>query len=118
MVPADCVLLRAKKDMNGMCFVQTTDLDGERNLKPIVTSKFIENYFEKIFLERSVAFEAQFTQPCADMYYYDGEIILTKLDGEKDQAQASSKEIHVDIKMFLARGAVLRNSGHVYALVT
>jgi hypothetical protein len=52
------------------------------------------------------------------MYYYDGEIILTKLDGEKDQEQASSKEIHVDIKMFLARGAVLRNSGHVYALVT
>jgi hypothetical protein len=91
-------------------------LDGERNLKPIVTSKYIENYFEKIFLKRSVSFEAQFTKPSADMYYYDGEIVLTKLDDEKDQA--SSKKIHVDIKMFMARGAVLRNTEHVYALVT
>lgn len=58
--------------MNGVCFVQTTDLDGERNLKPVMASKFIDTYFERIFVKRDIKFEAEFTAPSSDMYFYDG----------------------------------------------
>ena len=41
---------------------------------------------------------------------------MSKPDVDKDQPGV--KVVYVDVKMFLARGAVLRNSGNVYALVT
>ena len=73
-IPADCVLLRTKKRSNGMCFVQTTDLDGERNLKPVVTSKYLDYYFNRIFLPstNAIDFKSRFCTPTKDMYFYRG----------------------------------------------
>lgn len=114
--PADCVLLRTKKGNNGMCFVQTTELDGERNLKPRVSSRYLDYYFSRIFIEKQMKFKAEFIEPCKDLYFYDGQITLTK-QNQKTGVE-KKKVINVDIKMFLHRGAVLRNSGSVFALVT
>lgn len=61
-------------------------------------------------------FRAEFIEPCKDLYFYDGQITLTKKN-EKNGAE-KKKVIQVDIKMFMHRGAVLRNSGSVYAMVT
>lgn len=61
-------------------------------------------------------FKSEFIAPCKDIYFYDGRIILSK-QNPKTGAE-KKKVINVDIKMFLHRGAVLRNSGAVYALVT
>jgi hypothetical protein len=65
-----------------MCFVQTTELDGERNLKPVLVSRYIDYYFKRIFIDRDIDFKAEFIEPCKDMYYYDGKIILTKQDSK------------------------------------
>jgi magnesium-transporting ATPase (P-type) len=121
-IPADCVLLRCKKKAKGMCFVQTAELDGERNLKPVIASKYIDFYFDRIFKNRSdISFEGHFIGPTKNMYFYEGQIELTK---ERRRKATKSREreykkkcVEVDIRMFLHRGAVLRNSGSVFALV-
>jgi hypothetical protein len=81
-IPADCILLRTKKGTNGMCFVQTTDLDGERNLKPVFASKYIDYYFKQIFMDRKIKFSSEFIAPSKDMYFYDGRIKLVKIHPE------------------------------------
>lgn len=60
--------------------------------------------------------KAEFIEPCKDLYYYDGRIQLSKYN--QKTGKEKKKIIQVDIKMFLHRGAVLRNSGSVFALVT
>ena len=61
-------------------------------------------------------FQAEFIEPCKDLYFYDGTITISK-QNQKTGVE-KKKVIKVDIKMFLHRGAVLRNSGSVFALVT
>lgn len=75
-IPADCVLLRTKKHSHGTCWVETSNLDGEKNLKPKLSSKYIEKYFGKIFLDRTIGFKGRFIEPSKDMYFYDGLITL------------------------------------------
>ena len=99
-----------------MCFVQTTELDGERNLKPRLSSRYLDYYFSRIFIEKQMKFKAQFIEPCKDLYFYDGQITLSKQNPKTGVEK--KKVINVDTKMFLHRGAVLRNSGSVFALVT
>lgn len=100
-----------------MCFVQTTELDGERNLKPVIASKYLNIYFDRIFKEKEMVIKAEFEHPSKFMYSYEGRILLTRTD-PKDETKLKEKIINVDIKMFLYRGAVLRNSGTVFGLVT
>ena len=38
MVPADCIVL-STQDHLGQCYISTSNLDGERNLKPKIASK-------------------------------------------------------------------------------
>ena len=99
-----------------MCFVQTTELDGERNLKPLMSSRYIDYYFKRIFIDRQMGIRAEFIEPCKDLYFYDGRIQLSKYN--QKTGKEKKKIIQVDIKMFLHRGAVLRNSGSVFGLVT
>lgn len=94
-----------------MCFVQTTELDGERNLKPIVGSSKVSAWFDKFLAKNSnLGLKGRFIKPTKSMYYYQGEITV--------ESEGKSDQVAVDLKMFLHRGAVLRNSGSVYALVT
>ena len=110
-VPADCVLLRTKKHCNGTCWVETSNLDGEKNLKPKLSSKYIEKHFREIFLNRTIDFIGRFIEPSKDMYFYDGLITL-------QFSKTVTKKVEINLNTFLHRGAVLRNSGEVLALVT
>ena len=110
-VPADCVLLRTKKHCNGTCWVETSNLDGEKNLKPKLSSKYIENHFREIFLNQTIDFIGRFIEPSKDMYFYDGLITL-------QFSKTVIKQVEINLNTFLHRGAVLRNSGEVLALVT
>ena len=94
-----------------MCFVQTTELDGERNHKPVIGSSKVEAWFDRVLArEANLGCEGRFVKPTKSMYYYEGELTVSSSD--------SRDSVSVDLKMFLHRGAVLRNSGAVYALVT
>ena len=47
-VPADCVLIKVADD-KPECFVSTSPLDGERNLKPKLASLNVSKHFEFLF---------------------------------------------------------------------
>jgi len=47
VVPTDCLLLTTG-DARGECFIQTAQLDGERNLKPKFCIKYLEEHMEEL----------------------------------------------------------------------
>ncbi len=59
-IPADCILLRTKQACRGMCFVQTTELDGEANLKPVIANRYIEYHFKDIFIDKTISLSGAF----------------------------------------------------------
>ena len=92
-------------------------MDGERNLKPFIAIKYLNIYFDRIFKEKEMIIKSEFENPSKSMYSYEGRIFLTRID-PKDETKLKEKIINVDIKMLLYRGAVLKNSGTVFGLVT
>ena len=51
-VPADCILLKTNNE-RAECFVKTSQLDGEKNLKPKLGMKEINENFDNIFKQGS-----------------------------------------------------------------
>lgn len=49
-IPADCILLSAPQ-ANGQCFLQTSSLDGEKNLKPKLALRTIHENFAEILIK-------------------------------------------------------------------
>lgn len=45
-IPADCVILQTD-DPNGQCFINTSQLDGERNLKPKLAPRMIQGKLQE-----------------------------------------------------------------------
>ena len=71
---ADCLLLYAN-DKNGQCYINTSQLDGERNLKPkqaplISQSEFLKNDSYLNFAKISI----DVIQPDKNIYKFDGQI--------------------------------------------
>jgi hypothetical protein len=71
------------KTLRGCCYLQTSELDGERNLKPKLVSQDIEQNFQAIFVDKTIPFSASFVQPSKDMYFYDGVISLDHGEEER-----------------------------------
>ena len=113
-MPADCVLIKVA-DNKPECFVSTSPLDGERNLKPKLASLNISKHFESLFdnqaSKQSVKLSLDCIPPIKDLYSFGGCMKL-KLDEE-----TKSKNFKLTIEQFLHRGSFVENSGHVLALV-
>jgi phospholipid-transporting ATPase len=101
---ADMVLL-SSSEPEGLCYVETSNLDGETNLKikqahpkfaPLTTPAAVGG------LKGHIESEA----PNASLYTYTGSFTL-----------ASGEKIPVGPEQMLLRGAQLRNTGWVYGLV-
>ena len=118
IVPADCLLLTSGYCENnpssfGQCFISTGSLDGERNLKPKMAIKEVEDSFtdiitgsrEKIIVEVNVR-----DAPMPNLYHFDA---YMKLVYQEHQ----SNMIDLDLKQFIPRGSHVRNSGCLYLLV-
>ena len=50
VIPADCILLHSE-NQKGVAFVMTAALDGERNLKPKMAPKFMQENSSNILRE-------------------------------------------------------------------
>ena len=82
IVPADCFLLTSgvgadDPDANGQCFIATSSLDGERNLKPKMAIKEIETDFLNLISNRGedVMMELKCTdEPFPDLYSFDANL--------------------------------------------
>lgn len=74
--PADLILLASSN--KGTCFIQTSSLDGEKNLKKRTRPKDIDRYILDTFEPDRIMFvgECVSEQPNTELYQYTGKITI------------------------------------------
>ncbi|KAL0581270.1 phospholipid transporting ATPase [Marasmius crinis-equi] len=108
-VPADVVIL-ATSDQDGMCYLETKNLDGETNLKPRRAVKCTMGISSEDDLERS-SFVLDSEPAHPNLYLYHGVLRY------KDNLTGERKQDPVTINEFLLRGCILRNTEWIIGLV-
>ena len=102
--PADLILL-ASSEPQGMCYIETANLDGETNLKirsGLACTSELTDPKELVRLKGEVEAE----QPNRSLYEFAGNIVLP-----------GKQPLPVSATQLLLRGARLRNTSWVYGLV-
>ncbi|KAI8095529.1 hypothetical protein BDF21DRAFT_406112 [Thamnidium elegans] len=106
--PADLILL-SSSEPEGLCYIETSNLDGEVNLKIKQALPETSSYLsptDLINLSGTIACE----QPNNRLYNYEGTFTLNLADGKQ-------KDFPLDPSKLLLRGAQLRNTSWIYAIV-
>ena len=86
-----------------MCYISTETLDGERNLKPKLAPQMTQGKLSN--LEEKNAIKISYIPPDKGIYNFKGQM--------KHQEKASDLEL----KNFIPRGAVIRNTEEVFVVV-
>ena len=105
--PADLVLL-ASSEPEGLCYIETANLDGETNLKikqSIPETVHLVNPADLARLTGRMRSE----QPNSSLYTYEAALAMA--------GEAGEKELPLTPEQLLLRGAVLRNTPWVHAIV-
>ncbi|KAJ3108422.1 hypothetical protein HDU97_001129 [Phlyctochytrium planicorne] len=101
-IPADLIVL-ATTNENGTCFIETSNLDGETNLKLRQALKSTNDAIGDI---RSLAeFRVHAEPPSGDLYSFDGYIVEGK------------SRSPLTVNQLLQRGATLRNTKEIFGTV-
>jgi phospholipid-translocating ATPase len=108
-VPADIVVL-STSDPDGICYLETKNLDGETNLKPRRSVKSTSSIRSEEDIERS-SFLLDSEPPHQNLYLYHGVLRYT------DPASGEEKQDAVTISELLLRGCAIRNTSWVIGLV-
>ncbi|RUS20286.1 hypothetical protein BC937DRAFT_95535 [Endogone sp. FLAS-F59071] len=122
-VPADIIIL-ATSEPDGLCYVETQNLDGETNLK-IRRSLNATNELRTPADCEKAQFYIESEPPHANLYSYNGVLrwsITNEEDGESDDEYSNPGVAHTKTEAIthneiLLRGHVLRNTGFVIGLV-
>ena len=101
-LPADVIVL-SSSDKNGNCFIMTSSLDGEKNLKPKYSLKDIQ---KRILTHETFDLEGvlKYGPPNEDLYDFNGELALDKNYG-------------IGSKQLLLRESQLKNTDYIIGLV-
>jgi phospholipid-translocating P-type ATPase (flippase) len=102
--PADMVCIRSS-DLEGNCFIQTSSLDGEKNLKPRMAITETQMFIETPNLIR-LSGELQVDGPNSDLYSCNGTM-----------AMGGDRKIALSVKNLLLRGSVLKNTNWIIGAV-
>lgn len=108
-VPADIIVL-STSDADGVCYLETKNLDGETNLKPRRSVKATSNITSEEDIEKS-AFYLDSEPPHQNLYSYHG--VLRYRDSQTDE----QKQDAVTINELLLRGCAVRNTAWIIGLV-
>ncbi|KAG0207473.1 hypothetical protein BGX28_001297 [Mortierella sp. GBA30] len=106
--PADLVLL-SSSEPEGMCYIETSNLDGETNLKikqALPETVHLITPLEVSKLGGCIRSE----QPNNSLYTFEGTLIMSSTRGD-------TKELPLDPTQVLLRGAQLRNTRWIYGVV-
>lgn len=106
-IPADIVLL-ASSEPEGLCYIETANLDGETNLKikqAIPETCVLVSTSEMSRLGGKIRSE----QPNSSLYTYEGTLTMSTGGGEKELPLAPDQ--------LLLRGATLRNTPWIHGIV-
>lgn len=102
-IPADIIIL-SSSEPEGLCYIETANLDGETNLKIKQSKKETSNLIDSRMLS-SLNGKVISEQPNSSLYTYEGTL---KLNG---------KNIPLSPEQMILRGATLRNTGWIFGLV-
>lgn len=117
-IPADIVIL-STSEPDGLCFIETKNLDGETNLKirrGLTATKGLRTPAD---IDRA-AFYVESEAPHANLYSYQGALKWLISDGADMPARdrvVHNKTESITINEILLRGCVLRNTGYVIGMV-
>ncbi|KAI7888342.1 uncharacterized protein EV154DRAFT_311790 [Mucor mucedo] len=106
--PADIILI-SSSEPEGLCYIETSNLDGEVNLKikqALPQTADILNPADMSRLQGVIKSE----QPNNRLYNYDGAFSLTSYG-------SNHRDIPLDPNQLLLRGAQLRNTSWIYGIV-
>ncbi|KAF8967406.1 hypothetical protein BGZ46_000170 [Entomortierella lignicola] len=117
-IPADIVIL-STSEPDGLCYVETKNLDGETNLKirrGLTATKGLKTPAD---IERA-AFYVESEAPNPNLYSYQGALKWLISDGA--DMPAGDRVVHnktesITINEIMLRGCVLRNTEHVIGMV-
>ncbi|KYQ93719.1 transmembrane protein [Tieghemostelium lacteum] len=104
-IPSDLVLLSSSHE-NGLCYVETSNLDGETNLKvrkSLTETNQYQTPQEISQLRGSIVYES----PNERLYRFNGRMVLQGND---------SNIFSINHTMFLQRGSQLRNTKFIYGV--
>ena len=107
-IPADIVVL-STSDPEGMCFVETKNLDGETNLKPRKSTSATSSVVLEEDLER-LSFLLDCEPPHQNLYSHQSILRYTDSNGENKQESVTINEL-------LLRGCTVRNTEWIIGLV-
>lgn len=105
--PADLVLL-ASSEPEGLCYIETANLDGETNLKIKQALPETSSMVSPSELSR-LGGRIKSEQPNSSLYTYEATLTM--------QAGGGEKELAVNPEQLLLRGATLRNTPWVHGVV-
>ena len=108
-VPADIVVL-STSDQEGMCYLETKNLDGETNLKPRKSVRATSSISSEDDIEKS-SFYLDSEPPHQNLYQYHGILRYT------DPRTNEEKQEPVTINELLLRGCAVRNTAWIIGLV-
>ena len=108
-VPADVVVL-STSDPDGLCYLETKNLDGETNLKPRKAVRATSAITSEEDIERS-SFVLESEPPHQNLYLYNGVLRYT------DPASGDTRKEGVSINELLLRGCTVRNTAWIIGLV-
>lgn len=105
--PADIVLM-ASSEPEGLCYIETANLDGETNLKIKQAIPETANFVSTHELSR-LSGRVKSEQPNSSLYTYEATLTVETGGGEK--------EFPLSPEQLLLRGAVLRNTPWIHGVV-
>ena len=103
--PADLLLLSTSKD-SGMCYVETSNLDGETSLKIRKAADVSKGLLTADQLGAVAGAYLEYEQPNNRLYTFEGTLSM-----------AGCAAVPIDANATVLRGSVLRNTAHVVGLV-
>ncbi|KAI6091929.1 phospholipid-translocating P-type ATPase [Hypoxylon rubiginosum] len=105
--PADIVLL-ASSEPEGLCYIETANLDGETNLKIKQALPETSTMVSPSELSR-LGGRVRSEQPNSSLYTYEATLTM--------QAGGGEKELPLNPEQLLLRGATLRNTPWIHGIV-
>ena len=123
-IPADLLIIKSSND-NGYCYLQTSNLDGETNLKP---REALTSYHSSITHERDceVYGTIEIGNPDKNIYCIEGCVDSSTSAGNSSNGNSNSgdngdattgNKVYFNISNCLLRGGVLKNVNYVYGIV-
>ncbi|ORY69507.1 phospholipid-transporting ATPase 1 [Pseudomassariella vexata] len=106
-IPADVVIL-ASSEPEGLCYIETANLDGETNLKIKQALPETSTMVSTSELSR-LSGRIRSEQPNSSLYTYEATLTM--------QAGGGEKELPLNPEQLLLRGATLRNTPWVHGIV-